>query len=324
MATQQSEQKNNGIPVVEKLISTPTPMPFMEMTIPALRAKIYDGKLGERTLNSQNGSYTSYLTSYTSEGLKINAQLTIPTGEAPEGGWPAVVFVHGYIPPTQYTTLGKYIAYVDYLASNDLVVLKIDLRGHGESEGEPGGAYYSSDYVIDTINAIKALEGTDFVNRQRIGLWGHSMAGNIVSRSMAVKNDIPAGVIWAGAGYTYKDLADYRITDSSYQPNQTANRNMQRRAKIREAYGDPDLNKEFWKQLSFVTYLDEIEGALEIHHAVNDDVVSVEYTRNLKNYLEKSTVKHEIYEYPSGGHNIDGVSFNSAMQRTVDFYKANL
>lgn len=316
----QSQSQSSTLPFA----NSPTPMPFAGLTIPALRLKNYDGTLGERTLHSRNGTYTSYLTSYTSEGLKINAQLTIPTGDEPEGGWPAIVFIHGYIPPTQYTTLGKYVAYVDYLARNGFVVFKIDLRGHGDSEGESGGAYYSADYVIDALNARSALQTSGFVNPDKVGLWGHSMAGNVVTRSIAVKPEIPAAVIWAGAGYTYKDLVDYRISDSSYVPNQTANQNMQRRQRIRDTYGDPDLSKEFWQQMALITYLSELKTAIEIHHAVNDDVVSVQYARNLKTYLEKENVKHAIYEYPTGGHNIDGASFNTAMERTVAFFKENL
>ena len=47
---------------------------------------------------------------------------------------------------------------MDYLAQNGFVVFKIDLRGHGDSEGEPGGGYFGADYVTDTLNAHSALE----------------------------------------------------------------------------------------------------------------------------------------------------------------------
>ena len=140
------------------LIPTPTPFPFEDLTIPYLRQKTYKSSLGDLQQFDQNASYTSYLTSYTSEGLKINGLLTVPTGSAPVGGWPAIVFVHGYIPPDQYTTTSGYVDYVDYLARNGFVVFKIDLRGNGNSEGKPAGAYYSAGYVIDTLNAYAALQ----------------------------------------------------------------------------------------------------------------------------------------------------------------------
>lgn len=306
------------------IAATPTPMPFAELTIPFLRTRVYSGRLGERTLISENGSYNSYLTSYTSDRLRINAQLTIPTGEMPDGGWPAVVFVHGYIPPAQYNTLEKYTDYVDYIARNEFVVFKIDLRGHGESEGEPSGAYYSSDYVIDTLNAYTALENSDFVNKEKIGLWGHSMAGNIVMRSMAAKPTIPAGVIWAGAVYTYTDFIEYRISDTSYVPLPSSSPATSRRQQIIAAHGDISSVSTYWKQVAPANYLSELTGAVQIHHAVDDDVVSIEYTRNLKRLMDAKSVENEVYEYSYGGHNISGGSWVEAMERTVQFYREQL
>jgi uncharacterized protein len=164
----------------DTVMPQPTPFPYQEMTINYLRSRGYKSELGSLEKVAENQSYTSYLTNFDSDGLKVNGQLTRPKGEVPEGGWPAIVFIHGYIPPRQYQTLQNYSSYVDFLARNGFVVFKIDLRGHGQSEGEPGGAYYSSDYVIDTLNAYSALGNSDFINKEKIGLWGHSMAGNLV------------------------------------------------------------------------------------------------------------------------------------------------
>ncbi len=313
----------NFIPnFVETSIPSPTPMPLAELTIPYLRARSYTSALGERTKLYDRDSYTAYTTSYVSDGLKVNALLTIPRGDSRK--YPAVVFVHGYIPPTLYVTTEKYVEYVDYLARNGFVVLKIDLRGHGESEGEAGGAYYSSDYVIDTLNARAALASSNFVLPDKIGLWGHSMAGNVVMRAFAAAPAIPAVIVWAGAGYTYQDLLEYRISDQSYRPPSTLANRSRRRELLRQTHGDFSPTSTFWKQVAITDYLPDIRGAVELHHAQDDDVVSVEYSRNLTKLLAKTTVAHTLYEYPSGGHNISGVNFGVAMQRTVDFYKKYL
>jgi len=100
--------------------------------------------------------------------------MTFPKTKSETGKFPAIVFVHGYIPPQEYKTTVNYVSYVDYLAKNGFMVFKIDLRGHGDSEGEAGGAYYSDDYVVDTLNAVEALRSSDFVDPERIGLWGHT------------------------------------------------------------------------------------------------------------------------------------------------------
>ena len=303
---------------------TPTPMPFAEMTIPYLRERTYESSLGERRQVSSHASYTAYTTSYLSDGLRVNGLLTIPAGDQPVSGWPAIVFIHGYIPPAQYRTTEKYVAYVDALARNGFVVFKIDLRGHGQSEGEAGGGYYSSDYVIDALNARAALASSGLVNPAAIGLWGHSMAGNVSMRAFAAQPDIPAVVIWGGAGYTYTDLQEYRISDTSYRaPSQNTER-ARKRQQLREIHGEFTTESPFWRQVAVTDYLEGLRGAVQLLHAANDDVVSVEYSRNLARLLDATTVPHELYEYSSGGHNIESPAFNSAMQRTVEFFKKYL
>lgn len=294
---------------------------FEELTIPYLQNRKYQSNLGELIKISSNSNYESYLTSYTSNNLKINGLLTIPSGATPKDGYPAIVFVHGYIPPNEYRTTEKYVAYVDYLARNGFVVFKIDLRGHGQSEGEAGGAYYSSDYVIDTLNAYSALENSKFVNKNKIGLWGHSMAGNVTFRSMVVKKDIPAVVIWGGAGFTYSDFLEYGIGDNSYRPPANDSERARKRRLLMEYYGQYDPNSWFWKQVTPINYLDSVTTKLELHHAVDDDVVNIEYSRNLNKLLNNTNIDHTLFEYQSGGHNITGNSFNTAMQRTADFFR---
>lgn len=305
---------------------TPTPFPFSEMTIPALRSRTYESKLGEMKTYEEKANYTSYLTSYTSDGIKINGLLTIPKIDPSvrRKPFPAIVFVHGYIPPTLYKTTEKYVDYVDYLARNGFIVFKIDLRGHGNSEGEPGGGYYSSDYVIDTLNAYYALQSFDQVDKTKIGLWGHSMAGNVVMRAWAAKPEIRSVVIWAGAGYTYQDLIDYKLNDQSYRPPNSDTIPRKKRDELFAQYGQFDPNSEFWKQVPATNYLSDLKGAIEIHHAVDDTVVSIEYSRNLMKLMDSTDIPHQLFEYPSGGHNISGSSFSKAMERTVEFYNEKL
>lgn len=304
---------------------TSSPMPFKELTVPYLRSRSYDSALADLTAPIAGDGYTSYLTYYISDGFRVNALLTKPSGEMPAEGWPAIVFIHGYIPPSIYETRGQpYSAYVDYFARNGFVVLKIDLRGHGESEGNAGGGYFGSDYVVDALNAYAALQDTDFVNRKAIGMWGHSMAGNILMRSAVVKQDIPAVVIWAGAVYSYTDQRTYGIQDNSYRPPSDRARFQNRRAEIAEKYGSPSATNDFWRQVAPIYFLNDIKGAVQIHHAVDDDVVNIGYSRDLVAELDKTKVPHDLYEYDSGGHNISGASFNTAMQRSVEFFRKYL
>ena len=304
---------------------SPTPFPFQELTIPYLRSRSYKSSLDILELVNSNEQYRTYTTSYSSDGFTIHGMVTQPAGEPPNGGWPAIVFVHGYIPPAQYQTLGSsYSSYVDYLARNGFVVFKIDLRGHGSSEGEAGGGYYGSDYIVDTLNAYSALQASSFVNPKKIGLWGHSMAGNVLLRTAAVKMNIPAVVIWAGAVYSYADMQKYGIKDASYTPPSNDSERQRKRKLLFDTYGQFSADSDFWKQVAPTNYLSDITSAIQIHHAVDDPVVDVGYSRDLNALLDKTTISHELNEYQSAGHNISGASFNEAMAKTVEFYNKYL
>lgn len=311
-------------PINREPTPTPTPIPFADLTILYLRQRSFQSRLRTLEKSSENQMYTSYVANYDSDGLRINGLLTRPNGETPAGEWPAIVLVHGYIPPAQYQTTQNYATYVDYLARNGFVVFKIDLRGHANSEGEQSGAYYSGDYIIDTLNARAALAVSGFVNPDKIGLWGHSMAGNVVFRSFVAAQDISAVVIWAGAVYTYVDFSEYSIEDGSYQPPPANSEQARKRKELFETYGQFDPKSEFWKQVVPTNYLEGVGGAIQVHHALNDNVVSIGYSRNLMSLLDSTGIPHELHEYPSGGHNLTGESFTQAMERSVEFFRKHL
>jgi len=278
------------------------------------------------------GNYKKYVASYLSEGYKIFGLLAVPETEMPEGGFPAIVFNHGYIPPTLYKTTENYVSYVDVLARNGFVVFKIDYRGNGESEGDPSGSYFSSDYAIDAISALRSLQKHESVSPSRIGFWGHSMAGNLVLRSMLVSSDIKAGVIWAGAVYSYEDFGKYSISDNSYRPpsqpsTSPPSKNRETSPEIQKMRSDPDsvdFNSNFWTSISLTENINYLGHPIQLHHAVDDAVVNIGYSRDLVEVLKGANKDYEFYEYTGGGHNITSPHFDTAMQRTIQFFKANL
>jgi len=294
---------------------------LQRLTIPYLRKQKFPGS--DIQINESIASYAkynSYIASYVSEGNKINGLLTVPKTKMPEGGYPAVVFLHGYIPPQIYKTTERYEEYVATLARAGLVVFKIDYRGHGSSDGLPRGAYHSSDYIFDTLNARASLAKLHYVNKDKIGLWGHSMSGNILLRSMAVRPQIKVGVIWAGAVYTYTDLLKYDIQDSSYKPDQVPDKVREERRKMRARVGRVFENKDFWKKVAPTSYLSELEGYVEIHHSVSDGVVPIGYSRNVSKLLQEAGIEHNLYEYETGGHNLRNPAFKKAMERSIEAF----
>jgi dipeptidyl aminopeptidase/acylaminoacyl peptidase len=317
------------------LSPTPTAIEFTfeigeEITIDYLRGlDIYGSEITfEEKLNDRS-NYYQHLVSYISEGNKIHGLLTIPFEAPPEGGFKAIVFNHGYIPPNAYRTTERYGAYVDYLARNGFVVFKIDYRGHGRSEGLPTGSYFSPGYTIDSITALKSLQTMDIIDPHGIGMWGHSMAGNLVLRAMLVESEIKAGVIWAGAVYSYDDFAAYGIDDNTYRPPATPETEdapdpRRRSRQIIETYGWPDTQVDYWKAVSLTENIDFLNNPIQIHHAEDDNVVNIGYSYGLAGVLQENNKSYEFFTYEGGGHNLISPYFEQAMQRTVAFFRSHL
>lgn len=290
------------------------------LSIQSLRDGSYPGSniTIEQTL-IPGSNYQRYIASYKSEGLTIYALLTVPDGEKPGTGWPVVVFNHGYIPPDQYVTTERYIAYTDAFSKAGYIVFRSDYRGHGNSEGQPN-SYGSNGYTIDILNAVASLKQYKDADPNRIGMWGHSMGGHITLRAMVVNSDIKAGVIWAGVVASYPDMiARWRRGTTTPSPFPTTSARGGWRRDFLERYGTPEENPDFWDSISSTTYLSDISGPIQLHHGTADTSVPVEFSETLSEKMKLSQKEVELYIYQGDDHNISK-NFTIAMQRSVAFF----
>ncbi len=297
---------------------TPTPRPLHPLSVEAMRQREYPGSdiTIEQTLDP-GSNYGRYLASYRSEGLKIFALLTIPGGQKPQSGWPVVVFNHGYIPPAEYRTTERYVAYVDGFARNGYIVFRSDYRGHGSSEGQATGGYGSPDYTIDVLNAVSSLKRYPGADPNRIGMWGHSMGGHVTLRSMVTVKDIKAGVIWAGVVASYPDLMTRWNRPPGGAPAPSG-ASTWRQAVIGQ-YGTPDENPLFWNSISPNSYVADVSGPVQLHHGTADHSVPLNFSESLNAQLRDAGKPVEFYVYPGDDHNLSN-GFWLAMQRSVAFF----
>jgi len=266
----------------------------------------------------RGANYRRYYAWYESEGLKIYGLLTIPDGEMPEGGWPAIVFNHGYIPPDVYRTTERYIAYVDRIARSGYIVYRIDYRGHDRSEGEASGAYGSPDYTIDVLNAVASIKKFPQVNPEKIGMWGHSMGGYLTLRSMVITKDVKVGVIWAGVVASYPDLIYNWRRTGNFTPSPSS-RGRGWRTRWIEQYGTPEENPDFWAAVSSNTYVADLSGPLQLHHGTEDEDVPLAFSIRLAEEVRAVGGIADLYTYEGDNHNISKY-FTTAMDRTIAFF----
>jgi uncharacterized protein len=289
------------------------------LSIEYLREQEYPGSpiVIEQTLTA-GSNYNRYLVSYQSEGLKINAYMTVPFGAKPATGWPVIIFNHGYIPPTVYRPTERYIAYQHAFASNGYIVLRPDYRGHADSEGEAGGAYSDPGYTIDVLNAISSIKAYADADPNRMGLWGHSMGGYITARAMVVRDDIKAGVIWAGVVGSYPDMLE-SWTRRNTVPSSIPQRSRRWRQVLVEEYGSPEENPEFWASISANSFLEDLSGPIQLHHGTADADVPVLFSELLYNEILTAGKVAEYYVYEGDDHNL-ATNLTTALQRSVAFF----
>jgi dienelactone hydrolase len=298
--------------------STPTPNP---LSVEWMRKQDYPGSdiVIEQTLEP-GANYKRYIASYQSDGLKIYALMTVPTGQKPKTGWPVIIFNHGFIPPAQYRTTERYVAYVDAFACNGYIVFKSDYRGHGSSEGQATGGYGSPDYTIDVLNAVASIERYKDADPNRIGMWGHSMGGAVTLRAMVVSKDIKAGVIWAGVVASYPDLfTKWHRSPSASGGVPIPSSGRRWRNDLIMQYGTPEQNPQFWASISSNSYLADLTGPIQLHHDIGDHEVPFEFSETLSKQIQAVGKTVELYSYPGDDHNIAN-SFGIAMQRSIQFF----
>jgi len=209
-----------------------------DVSIEALRSRQYDSvihletRLGTANEASEynihfsadgSAAYNTFLASYDSDGLRVYSRVDIPSSPPPVGGYPVMVFVHGWVGINAapefdfgYKTDSLYSRYIDAFVDAGYLVLTPGLRGHGTVNGIPAqgteflqawdnGSYINPVfYAIDVLNlidGIQTLEKADWVkwgyqehslpriNTGTIHINGHSQGGDAALMVMAVSGE---------------------------------------------------------------------------------------------------------------------------------------
>ena len=232
-----------------------------------------------------------------------------------------VIFNHGSIPPAQYVTTERYVAYQDAFARAGYITFESDYRGHGKSEGLARGNFSSANYTASVLYALTSLKNYKDADPNRIGMWGHSMGGQITLRAMLISKDIKAGVIWSGTvASQVVELTHPRHPSArpTATPGPLTGPGGRDARDARAQYGTPEQNPAFWNSISPNSYLADLSGPVQLHHGLADQTVQPIYSELLKTEVMAAGKQVELYTYPGDNHNISN-NFNTAMARSVAF-----
>lgn len=248
---------------------------------------------------SNNGVYTSYIISYPSDNLKIYGRMNVPNGNGP---FPVIILNHGYYNTSSFASGDGTQTMADILARNGYLTLASDYRGHGksDSDGERGG--HRPEYSIDVLNLLASVNTVEKADVNKIGMWGHSMGGEVSMRAIEATDKVKAVALWAPTSANAADNHGFygggRQSQSSPNPETEA--------------------------ISPINYLKYITSPISIHQGLADTEVKPEWSKQLNDALKKEGKIVEYFEYEGQDHNFRNLGWDLISQRTVDFYYKHL
>jgi uncharacterized protein len=130
-------------------------------------------------------------------GVHLAGSLTTPSGTGP---FPAVVLICGSGPHDRNGGGGAwkpFLVIADYFARHGIATIRYDKRGVGESTGDYA-ASTSLDFADDAEAAARFLVNSPHIDRDHIGLLGHS-EGGMIAPMVAVRTSVVRFVVLLAA-----------------------------------------------------------------------------------------------------------------------------
>jgi dipeptidyl aminopeptidase/acylaminoacyl peptidase len=303
------------------------------LSIDELRKVEYSSALKfERELEGGK-SFSAYLVSYHSSGLKVFAYVAVPRSAMPSNGYPVLIANHGTHPnPPRYgfTAAGVdsrpgdyYRAVPELFASQGFLVVMPDYRGHNVSEGGEyaRGLLASNYYAQDVLALVSALPTLDRADTKNVFMWGHSLGGEVTLRTLLATDKVKGASLWSSVGGDIWDQAYFysrrgtagESYDSSDIPKDAV---VQLKADI-EALGVPFD----WRATEPLRYLGYLHTPLILHHSSQDEGAAYEWSRRLAKELYVAGHRYDFYTYPGTDHFLKGDDMLRAAERDAQFFR---
>lgn len=135
----------------------------------------------------------------TQDEVTLAGTLTLPSGVGP---FPAVLLVSGSGPQDRDESLlghKPFLVLADHLTRHGIAVLRYDDRGVGKSKGDFGSAT-TVEFSRDAAAGFRYLQQRPEIDKQKVGICGHSEGGLVAPIVAAESHDVAFIVLMAGPG----------------------------------------------------------------------------------------------------------------------------
>lgn len=226
----------------------------------------------------------------TKEGIELNGWMMKPADFDASKTYPVLMFVYGG--PGSQTVKNQYDGfnhfYYQTLANKGYLIVSVDNRGTGARGRDFRTITYKElgKYeTMDQIAAAKYLGSLNYVDKDRIGIWGWSYGGYMSSLCITKGADVFKMAI------AVAPVTNWRFYDSIYT----------------ERYmRTPQENPSGYDENSPVNHVAKLEGSYLLVHGSADDNVHVQNTMRMITALVNADKQFDQFIYPDKNHGIFG------------------
>ena len=138
--------------------------------------------------------------------------LRTPAGTAP---FPVILFVHGDGRANR-TLFGIYLPIMERMLQAGYAVFSWDKPGSGESTGTISDFQPTQQNAQIVLDAIEVMKAHPDIDPDRIGLWGASMGGYVMSRALLVSDNVAFMICQSCGGMSGDDEFVYLTVSQGY------------------------------------------------------------------------------------------------------------
>ncbi len=241
-------------------------------------------------LNSMDLPKKEFFNFTAGNGVDLNGWMIKPSNFDVNKKYPVLMFVYGG--PGSQTVRNSFnnsnYWWHVYMADKGYIIVSVDNRGTGGRGEEFKKMTYMQLGKYETLDQIAAgryLAGLDYVDGDRIGIWGWSYGGYMSTNCLFQGNDVFKTAI-AVAPVTHWKWYDTIYTERFMRT--------------------PQENASGYDSNSPINHVNKMKGSLLLVHGMADDNVHFQNTVELVNALNRAGKHYDFYMYPNKNHGIYG------------------